>query len=477
MENIDIIIIDNTFENNYSLEHKSVFEEKAKNLSKTLELDIKNVLLSSAESFEQYLEALYQEVKDYSNIILLYSNMPMLDIEETVSLYKMHTDNFAFYTYGENYPKGIVPTALRVGAFERIISIIKGKNILCSTNAIHEAIFTDPNFFEIEILVSSYDLRYFRLDFTSINKSNNILISRFKDLPSYKDVANAIVENKISTRALPSYIQLEVSGTTNNPKRCLSNVQNSTDGFMSVSDFSKIYDDAAGFVEKYHLSIGLHNEPLSNENIFEILSYALSNKNVTVYLETNGVLLTKDNAKAISDLQHANANLNVIVHLDAIEPSVYNKIYTSDHLNTILENLDYYLLRANDNTYIQIIKQKDNFDSLKNFYAYFEKYKVKIIMQKYPTYRGIIDNAKVGDLSPITRHACWHIKRDMYIDEKGDSYICSYDIQKSVLLGNVLESSSSIENIWNALDKYYQKDISSSIDFCSGCDEWYLYNF
>ncbi len=471
----DIIIIDNTFENNYSIEYKGIFEAKALELSKVLGLDTKNINLSAVSSFEDYIEALYQEAKDYCNIILLYSNMPMVDIEETKSLYNLHTNNFAFYTYGENYPKGIVPTALRVGAFERVMNIIKGKSILCSTFAIHEAIFTDPNFFEIEILVSSYDLRYFRLDFTSINKSNNVLISRFKDLPSYKDVASSILENQISTRALPAYIQIDVSGETNNPKRCFEKVQKFSDSFLSVDDFNKIYDDATNFVEKCHLSIGLNNEPLLNENIFKMLDKALSNKNITVYLETNAILLTKDNAKAIADLQHANSNLNVIVHLDAIEPTAYNKIYTNDYLNSILENLDYYLIRASENTYIQIVKQKDNFDSLKNFYAYFEKYKVKIIMQKYPTYRGLIENKKIGDLSPITRHACWHIKRDMYIDEKGYSYICSYDIQKMVSLGNVLENS--IENVWNALDEYYQKDILSHIDFCSGCDEWYLYNF
>ncbi len=475
MGNKDIILIDKTFETSYSLEYKSIFDDKITALSKALNLDIKSINLVNKTSFEDYIEALYQEAKEYSNVILIYSNMPMIDIKETKSLYELHINNFAFYTYGENYPKGIVPSVLRVGAFERAMSIIKGKNIVCSTSAIHEAIFTDPNFFEIEILVSKYDLRYYRLDFTAVNKSNNMLISRLKDFTSYQKIAAAIIEKKVSTRSLPAYFQIDVSSTSNNTKRYLSEIGANSESFLSVENFDRIYDDALDYTEKCHLSIGVHGEPLLNEHIFEILNKALSNKNAIVYLETNAILLTNDNAKRIADLQHENSNFNVIIHLDAIEPDVYNTIYTNDHLNVVLENLDYYLLRASENTYIQIIKQKDNFDSLKNFYAYFEKYKVKIIMQKCPTYRGLVKSGKVGDLAPIERMPCWHIKRDMYIDQNGDSYICSYDIQKSIRIGNVLESS--VEQVWNAYDEYYQKDICGSIDFCSNCDEWYLYNF
>ena len=223
------------------------------------------------------------------------------------------------------------------------------------------------------------------------------------------------------------------------------------------------------------MSIGKINEPLLNNDIFEILAKALSNKNITVYLETNAILLTKEYAQNIISLQHDHKNFNVIIHLDAIDKETYNKIYTNDHLDTVLANLDYYLLRSSNQTYIQIIKQKYNFDRLKDFYAYFDKYKVKIIMQKYPTYRGIIENNKIGDLSPIVRLGCWHISRDMYIDEKHNSYICSYDIEKKMLLGNVAEKG--LETVWNEVEKYYQQDSSKPMAFCENCDEWYLYNF
>ncbi len=202
---------------------------------------------------------------------------------------------------------------------------------------------------------------------------------------------------------------------------------------------------------------------------------ALSNKNITVYLETNALLLRKEYAQRLSNLQYEHSNFNIIIHLDAIDVASYNAIYKNDNLNLTLENLDYFLLRCNKNTYLQIVKQKDNFDNLKDFYAYFDKYKIKIIMQKYATYRGIIANNKVGDLSPITRLACWHIVRDMYIDYDGQCYICSYDIEKKLPLGNVI--ITNFEDVWSEGNQYYKQDISSSNSFCANCDEWYLFNF
>ncbi len=471
-----IILIDNTFESKYSLEYKNIFDAKVKSLTAKLNLDSKNIQFDNNNiSSLEYIEYIYKETENYENIIFIHSDMPLIDIEETEKLYNLHINNFAFYSYGENYPKGIVPSILRVGSFERIIPILKNKNITLSNSIIHESIFLEPNFFEIEILVSEYDLRYYRLDLTSINKSNNILISKLKDFNSYKEVSEAIISNNVSRVTLPAYIEIEICSTNNNKKRCIEAFYNKENIYVSKDDFSKIYDDISNFTDSCHLSIGKINEPLLNNDIFEILAKALSNKNITVYLETNAILLTKEYAQNIISLQHDHKNFNVIIHLDAIDKETYNKIYTNDHLDTILANLDYYLLRSSNQTYIQIIKQKDNFDRLKDFYAYFDKYKVKIVMQKYPTYRGIIENNKIGDLSPIVRLGCWHISRDMYIDEKYDSYICSYDIEKKMLLGNVAEKG--LETVWNEAGKYYQQDTSKPMAFCENCDEWYLYNF
>ena len=186
-------------------------------------------------------------------------------------------------------------------------------------------------------------------------------------------------------------------------------------------------------------------------------------------------MLDEEKAKKLLMLQEKNNNLHVIIHLDTVEQNVFNTIYKEDHLKTILSNIDYYFIREPKNTYLQITKQKDNFDYLASYYKYFDKYKIEIIMQKYYTYRGIVENKKIGDMTPLINVGCWHLARDLFIDAYGDIYICRFDINKEKLITSIYKET--LENIWTKLENYYKENTLKSLEFCKNCDEWYLFNF
>ena len=78
-------------------------------------------------------------------------------------------------------------------------------------------------------------------------------------------------------------------------------------------------------------------------------------------------------------------------------------------------------------------------------------------------------------MAPLINVGCWHLARDLFIDSYGDVYICRFDINKEKKIDSIY--NSSLENIWSALDKYYNDNVYKNIDFCKNCDEWYLYNF
>ncbi len=176
-----LILVDNSFSNEYSKEFENQFLEKINSLKNNLNCEIKNLENKNIENIENYLNNIFKESDGFDNIIYIPCNMPLFSIEETIKLTKIHEENIAYFSYGENYPLGIVPFVIRRNAFEKLFDMIKNKDIKISENAIRDIVFVDPNFFEIEILVSEYDMRYYRLYLFADCKRNSILISRLID--------------------------------------------------------------------------------------------------------------------------------------------------------------------------------------------------------------------------------------------------------------------------------------------------------
>lgn len=476
-----LILIDKSFDSEYSKEFDNIFNDKTVILKNTLNCDIKYIENNDLENIENYLNNIYKESENYDNIIYIPSSMPLFDIEETIKLTEIHKENISYFSYGENYPAGIVPFIIRRDSFEKLFNIIKTKNIKPSETAVNNIVFVDPNFFEIEILISKYDMRYYRISLFADSKRNAILINKLINYKNYDEIVKAIEENPSIRRTLPSYIEIDISNRQNIIKKSLlksgffRNELSKDEKNMTLEEFKIIYDNILNFCGDFCMSVGSYYEPMLNNDIFEILDYSTKNKNVNIYLETNAMMLDSEKAKKLISLQNERENLHVIIHLDAVDEDVYNKIYENGDIKTVMSNIDYYLLREPKNTYLQIIKQKYNFDYLASYYKYFDKYKIEIIMQKYYTYRGIVDDNRVGDMTPLINIGCWHLARDLFIDSYGDIYICRFDINREIKADSIYKND--LANIWNMLGNYFIDNVCGKLDFCKNCDEWYLYNF
>ncbi len=476
-----LILIDKSFDSDYSKEFDNIFNDKTVILKNTLNCDIKYIENNDLENIENYLNNIYKESENYDNIIYIPSSMPLFDIEETIKLTEIHKENISYFSYGENYPAGIVPFIIRRDSFEKLFNIIKTKNIKPSETAVNNIVFVDPNFFEIEILISKYDMRYYRISLFADSKRNAILINKLINYKNYDEIVKAIEENPSIRRTLPSYIEIDISNRQNIIKKSLlksgffRNELSKDEKNMTLEEFKIIYDNILNFCGDFCMSVGSYYEPMLNNDIFEILNYSTKNKNVNIYLETNAMMLDSEKAKKLISLQNERENLHVIIHLDAVDEDVYNKIYENGDIKTVMSNIDYPLLREPKNTYLQIIKQKYNFDYLASYYKYFDKYKIEIIMQKYYTYRGIVDDNRVGDMTPLINIGCWHLARDLFIDSYGDIYICRFDINREIKADSIYKND--LANIWNMLGNYFIDNVCGKLDFCKNCDEWYLYNF
>lgn len=131
---------------------------------------------------------------------------------------------------------------------------------------------------------------------------------------------------------------------------------------------------------------------------------------------------------------------------------------------------------------VQAVRTKENEAELEQFYRFWKKQNVEVIIQKYDNFAGALEERKVTDLSPVVRFPCWHLKRDLHIFLDGSVPLCkeiipgSESIDQGTLLGNVFEEP--LKDIWKRGEERYLAHIRQEWGYpCEGCDEYYTFNF
>ena len=82
----------------------------------------------------------------------------------------------------------------------------------------------------------------------------------------------------------------------------------------------------------------------------------------------------------------------------------------------------------------------------------------------------------MADLTPLSRHPCWHNKREVAILIDGTVPLCREDFKAEISLGNILEDG--IENVWESGQEIYLRHLQENYpDLCSRCEEFYTFNF
>jgi len=134
------------------------------------------------------------------------------------------------------------------------------------------------------------------------------------------------------------------------------------------------------------------------------------------------------------------------------------------------------------NTYVQAIRVKGAEDDMERFYRFWNDTAgfdaANIIIQKHDDFCGTLPKRQASDLSPVQRHPCWHMMRDMPILIDGTVPLCREQIcsKEPVVLGNA--GDEALETIWERGGRPYDDHACGRFDsFCVGCDEYYTYNF
>ena len=121
-------------------------------------------------------------------------------------------------------------------------------------------------------------------------------------------------------------------------------------------------------------------------------------------------------------------------------------------------------------------RMNENEAELEPFYRFWEKRDAQPLIQKYDHICGMLPDRRPADISPLERHPCWHLKRDMAICNDGVVPLCKDDCACSVMLGNAF--TIPLETIWERGQRFYREQLKSCYKgVCRNCDEYYTYNF
>jgi len=423
--------------------------------------------------------SLHSKLKDYKNIIYFFADEPLIDLELTEKLILTHNKEFADYSYGEGFIKGVLPEVISVEVLSKIASLDNGEGSTISRDTVFNFLSKDINSFDIETIFADKDLRLLRFELTTSEKKNRIIVEKLVSEKgrfeiSYMDICKFIEKNPEIIRTIPSYVEVELTDRIHHtvPYMPIKHI-NRKRGEIDFENYKALLNLLVKFTGPIYLSLSYLGEPLLYPGIRDVIEEAAKLKDVSLIIETDGIDFTPDFSNFISEIN--SENLTIIFQLDAVKDETYSRIHNGE-IKYVERNIRYLLSKLKKNVYVQMVRMDINEGEMLDFYNIWEGEGAGVIIQKYNDYLGILPKLSSAELRPLEKICCYHLMRDMVVFYNGDVPRCKQDIDGKYLLGNIFDES--IRDIWDRGKSHFINHCFEKYDEdCKICDEYYIFNF
>ncbi len=453
------------------------------------------------------LESLAELSQGQDLLYYAWADCPLLDPDLTQAMAERHLRWASEYTFADGWPYGFAPELLAPSTAAILLSIYKnsigaqastetsqrGEPVqtgLVSRDALFQVLQKDINSFDIETEISPVDLRSYRLTLAADSKRNHILLKRLIDagLDRADKAPELLKAHPELLRTLPAFFQIQVSQPC--PQRCTlcpypQFGDPSLNAFMSLDAFKSILDKIVAFSGEGVIDLSLWGEISLHPQAVELIVAVLERPELALIVETSGIGWTASQierfaaaARNSAPLRRGTNNLpplSWIVSLDAKSPERYREIRGTgyDEANRFADLLLQHFPWA---TYVQAIRVKGAEDDIEQFYHHWKARGAEVIIQKYDYFSGFLPQKRAGDISPLIRHPCWHLLRDMVILLDGTVTRCKEDIHRTDVLGNIF--TETMDALWQKAHISYMEHAQKNYTgICKDCDEYYTFNF
>ncbi|MDR2489960.1 MAG: spiro-SPASM protein [Spirochaetaceae bacterium] len=425
-----------------------------------------------------------------------WADAPFLNVQLAASLSRRHIEYPAEYTYADGFAYGFAPEVLSPATPAVLRKLLDRNAELAEAKVSRDSVFLvlqkDINAFEIETEIASIDHRPWRLSLTADSRRSLLLCRRFFDegVLETNDIQGfterIIREKPALLRTLPAFFPVQVTaacpqGPAANPACSICPYMPlSADGMtgeLSPKRWAELLDRITAFAGDAVLDISLWGEPLLHTRRSELIAQALSRPGVSLIIETSR--MDWDEAELAA---YAKAASDAAQRLSRTVPAPLSWIVSAD-IPTAENPAPVSLFQKYFPacSYHQIVRKRGNEDTVESFYRYWKGRGANVIVQKYDRFAGTLPDLSTADLSPIRRHPCWHILRDVPVLLDGRVPLCREHIEavagaEAGTSGNVFDEPLDV--IWSRMDAVYREHCAGVYaGFCGACDEWYTYNF
>lgn len=278
-----------------------------------------------------------------------------------------------------------------------------------------------------------------------------------------------LIEKQLELLQLPPVFDVEVTPKCNMncimcPRKNILRQES-----MSIDLMQKSID---WFPKNSRVMLAGLGEPLLNKNISFFIA-ELNKKNITTGITTNGLLLTSNVIKELSD-----SGLNMLqISFNGSNKEVYNSIMKDGDFDTVMNNIAYLSKHKPQNMIVNlaVTKQRNNISDIENICELARKYDFGIFIRNCHSRAGFMENVKnmndVG-LQHKSQQGCGIFSQITFIAGNGDILSCCQDLTGKTKLGSVLMHNFS------EIVEYKRQIISENkwSSICNKCDDDYRYH-
>ncbi len=266
-------------------------------------------------------------------------------------------------------------------------------------------------------------------------------------------------------------------------------------GDMSLEEFKSVMDKLPLL---YGVQLQGQGEPLLNEELFDMISYA-NNKGVDTTVVTNGTLLSKKNVKRLLE-----SGLDeVVVSVDSHKKEVYEKIRRGAKFDNVITNIQGLVKQRNkQDSHLKIsfwvTVMRNNFKEIHEFVEFADDLGIDEVvfrvMRVNPDYKERYDKDFIKgnfitqeELNSVKRKIkrgrtrvifkeggkCWWPWQGLYVSWDGEVTPCCVILdRKKHSIGNIIKQD--FKDIWYSGDfiKFRKDLIERRSKLCQGCRNW-----
>ncbi len=460
------------------------------------------VVCQTPWTVKQLFEALGKVASAYDHVYFIHGDEPLLDLDFSASLWERHVRYASEYTFADGYPQGLAPQILASGVIPALARLAGDSAARVPRDVLFETFKKDINSFDIETDIAPADMRQLRVLLACDSKRNAEQTLALRDITAENN------KDLLSSRAsalytLPAFYALQVSGRC--PFECnhcpYPPFSRSGTGispglpvterrdYLEVSRFAALMDKIAAYSEDAVISLSLQGEPAYHPDVPALAEAVLRHPGLSLFIETTGIGWRDETLDALAESVRSygertggKSPIDWVVSLDALGSACYgrNRGLDEEGSSRLLKEAVTFVERAESRfpgrVWPQFLRMRDNEEELEGFYRLWNERLGRVIVQKHDHFCGTLRDMRVADLSPLVRHPCWHLKRDMSILMDGTVPLCREDMYGLIAAGNAF--TEDLSAIRERLRPVYESHCSGNYEgLCSACDEYYTFNF